>query len=144
MRRLSKVEHEHYDKCRSVWTDFIDSLDANKGLHELKTRKLTIVPLFYKTSSEASGINKLADELFERGDDYLCYLVANSMDDFTSIEQGEVIRRVFNYGEAFFDSDNNDWKNYHRAILPVNQTDVGSIQRLMLQTPFCYPAYRKY
>ena len=131
MRRLSKVEHEHYDKCRSVWTDFIDSLDANKGLHELKTRKLTIVPLFYKTSSEASGINKLADELFERGDDYLCYLVANSMDDFTSIEQGEVIRRVFNYGEAFFDSDNNDWKNYHRAILPVNQTDVGSIQRLM-------------
>lgn len=35
------------------------------------------------------------------------------------------------YGEAFFDSDNNDWKNYHRAILPVNQTDVGSIQRLM-------------
>ena len=90
MRRLSKVEHEHYDKCRSVWTDFIDSLDANKGLHELKTRKLTIVPLFYKTSSEASGINKLADELFERGDDYLCYLVANSMDDFTSIEQGEV------------------------------------------------------
>ena len=91
MRRLSKVEHEHYDKCRSVWTDFIDSLDANKGLHELKTRKLTIVPLFYKTSSEASGINKLADELFERGDDYLCYLVANSMDDFTSIEQGEVI-----------------------------------------------------
>lgn len=56
MRRLSKVEHEHYDKCRSVWTDFIDSLDANKGLHELKTRKLTIVPLFYKTSSEASGI----------------------------------------------------------------------------------------
>ena len=28
-------------------------------------------------------------------------------------------------------SDNNDWKNYHRAILPVNQTDVGSIQRLM-------------
>ena len=131
MRRLSKVEHEHYDKCRSVWTDFIDSLDANKGLHELKTRKLTIVPLFYKTSSEASGINKLADELFERGDDYLCYLVANSMDDFTSIEQGEVIRRVYNYGEAFFDSDNNDWKNYHRAILPVNQTDVGSIQRLM-------------
>lgn len=131
LRRLSKAEHDHYDKCRSVWTDFIDSLDSNKGLHELKTRKLTIVPLFYKTSSEASGINKLADELFERGDDYLCYLVANSMDDFTSIEQGEVIRRVFNYGEAFFDSDNNDWKNYHRAILPVNQTDVGSIQRLM-------------
>ena len=136
MRRLSKVEHEHYDKCRSVWTDFIDSLDANKGLHELKTRKLTIVPLFYKTSSEASGINKLADELFERGDDYLCYLVANSMDDFTSIEQGEVIRRVFNYGEAFFDSDNNDWKNYHRAILPVNQTDVGSIQRLIFKMLF--------
>ena len=77
MRRLSKVEHEHYDKCRSVWTDFIDSLDANKGLHELKTRKLTIVPLFYKTSSEASGINKLADELFERGDDYLCYTVSD-------------------------------------------------------------------
>lgn len=109
MRRLSKVEHEHYDKCRSVWTDFIDSLDANKGLHELKTRKLTIVPLFYKTSSEASGINKLADELFERGDDYLCYLVANSMDDFTSIEQGEVIRRVFNYGEAFFDGMDECW-----------------------------------
>lgn len=131
LRRLSKAEHEHYDKCRSVWTDFIDSLDSNKGLHELKTRKLTIVPLFYKTSSEASGINKLADELFERSDDYLCYLIANSMDDFTSIEQGEVIRRVFNYGEAFFDSDNNAWKNYHRAILPVNQTDVGGVQRLM-------------
>ena len=63
------------------------------------------------------------------------YLVANSMDDFASIEQGEVIRRVFNYGEAFFDSDNNDWKNYHRAILPINQTDVGSIQRLMKYTP---------
>lgn len=70
----TQKQHEHYDKCRSVWTDFIDSLDANKGLHELKTRKLTIVPLFYKTSSEASGINKLADELFERGDDYLCCL----------------------------------------------------------------------
>ena len=64
LRRLSKAEHDYYDKCRSVWTDFIDSLDSNKGLHELKTRKLTVVPLFYKTSSEASGNNKLADEFF--------------------------------------------------------------------------------
>lgn len=131
LRRLSKVEHEHYDKCRAVWTEFIDTLDSEKGLHDLTTRTLTIVPLFYKTSAEAIGINKMVEELFEQRNDYLCYLIANSMDDFASIEQGETIHRVFNYGEAFYDSDKDSWKNYHRSILPVNQTDVGSIQRLM-------------
>ena len=119
LRKLSKSDHDNYERCRTLWSDFVDSFDAIKGLHDIKNRKLTVVPLFYKTSSEANAINKLAEEIFERNEDYLCYLIANSMEDFAFIEQSDVIRRVFNYGEAFYDDDNNSWKNYHRAILPV-------------------------
>lgn len=131
LRKFSKSEKEHYEKCRAEWSKFIDVVVSDKRLHDSTVKKLIVVPLFYKVASEISGINKFADELFEYQGDYVCFLLDNSMDEFTEIEKGEVLRRVFNYGEAFYDNDKNSWKNYRRSILPVNQSDIGSIQRLM-------------
>jgi len=131
LRRLSKAEQDHYEKCRTEWNKLIDTIGSDKRLHEPANRKLIVKPLFYKACSEVSGINKLTNELFEQQGDFICYLLDNSMDDFSDIEHSNVLRRVFNYGEAFYDTEKSPWKDYHRSVLPVNQADIGSIQRLM-------------
>lgn len=46
-------------------------------------------------------------------------------------EYSRVLRRLLNFGDSFDEVDEDDLKNYRLSVLPVTQTDVGSIQRLM-------------
>lgn len=47
------------------------------------------------------------------------------------VDDSRVLRRLLNFGDSFDEVDEDDLKNYRLSVLPVTQTDVGSIQRLM-------------
>lgn len=61
----------------------------------------------------------------------ICYLLPHALESYANIPELKIIRKLFNYGEAFYYQDNNEWKDYRISVLPTTQSDIGSIQRLM-------------
>lgn len=131
LKRKSKVEQEHYKKITAIWNKFVDDINMNEMVHNSAERNISIVPLLYNVSPDGNAINRLANELFDGAKSYVCYLMPNSMEQYSEITNEGILRKLFNYGEAFSSQDSNLWKNYRVASLPVTQNDIGSIQRLM-------------
>lgn len=130
-RRLSRDKQELYNKAKNIWNDFLITMAANAEIHDPYSRKITLVPLFFDVLPEISAIEKLTADLFNTKDEYTCYLLSHSLEAYKDIKYKNLIRRLFNYGEAFFAEENQNWKNYHMSVLPITQTDISSIQRLM-------------
>ena len=129
--RMSSQDQREYKKATKAWDKFVVALISDSRLHDPQTRTLKISPLLFCVQPEASAIDKFTHELFENDADYACYLLPHSLEDYREIKEVHLLRRLFNYGEAYHANDIDKWKDYHVAVLPATQTDLGTIQRLM-------------
>lgn len=131
VRRMSPQDKFEYQKSTDAWNEFVVALISDSRLHDPQTRTLKISPLMFCVQPEASTIEKFTDELFENDTGFTCYLLPHSLEDYREIKEVHLLRRLFNYGEAYHANDIDKWKDYHVAVLPATQTDLGTIQRLM-------------
>lgn len=131
VRRMSPQDKYEYQKSYDAWNEFVVDLISDSRLHDPITRNLMIAPMLFCVQSEASIIDKFTHELFESNTDYSCYLLPHSLEDYRELKKVSLLRRLFNYGEAYYAADTSKWKDYHVAILPATQTDIGTVQRLM-------------
>lgn len=130
-RRMSKQEKYLYNRAIESWNAFLDNLMTDRRLHNPRKRPLRVAPILFDVQADSAIIKKFTDDLFENDSEYICYLLPHSLENYREIKRQELLRRLFNYGEAFHSTDKNDWKNYKLGVLPVMQTDIGTIQRLM-------------
>lgn len=131
IRKMSSHNRMQYQRSIDEWYKFIDQLNSDSQLCDSTIRNLNIFPILFHMQSEMNVIDKFSHELLKNGIGYSCYLLPHSLEDYKDLKKDSLLRRLFNYGEAYYLSDPDRWKNYHAAILPTTQTDLGSIQRLM-------------
>ena len=131
VHRMSSQDKFEHQRSTDAWNEFVVALISDSRLHDPQTRTLRISPLLFCVQSEAAAIDKFTQELFECDADYSCYLLPHSLENYRELKMVSLLRRLFNYGEAYHANDTNKWKDYHVAVLPATQTDLGTIQRLM-------------
>ena len=83
----------------------MEALISDSRLHDPQTRTLKISPLLFCVQPEASAIDKFTNELFENDADYTCYLLPHSLEEYRDLKEIHLLRRLFNYGEAYHDND---------------------------------------
>ena len=131
IRKLSTQDKFKYQKSTYAWNEFVVDLISDARLHDPQIRTLKISPMLFHVQAEATAVDNFTQDLFDSANEYSCYLLPHSLEDYRDIKNVSLLRRLFNYGEAYHLNDEDGWKDYHVAVLPTTQTDLGTIQRLM-------------
>ena len=131
VRKMSQSEKSIYQKSVAVWNVFLESVVNNQSLHNPRSKNLRLAPIMFDVQADSAVIKHFTDELFVSQGKGVCYLLPLTFENYREVQDSSILHRLLNYGEAFDVSDDDQWKNYQIGILPVTQTDIGSIQRLM-------------
>lgn len=131
IRKLSLPDKTRYQKAFDSWNALVDSLISDRRLHDPRVRTLRVVPLLAVPQPEPSSLERFTNALFETNQGYTCYLLPHFLEAYRDIRKPYLLRRLFNYGEAYYEQEPAQWKDYKVAVLPVLQTDIGTIHRLM-------------
>lgn len=129
--KMNEQQRHIYQKRKDAWNAFLDDVLSTQTLHNPSERTLTVSPVLFDVQADSTVIERFTDEMFLANSEYVCYLFPHTFERYKEINSPKMLRRLFNYGEAFDSSECDTWKNYRVAVLPVTQIDIGSIQRLM-------------
>ena len=133
VRQMSVDGQTNYKNTLRIWREWVDSVLSSTRLRNPGQKRLAIKPHFIESEADKKRILELSDMLFNEAteNDRTVFLLPTEWINYREIDDSRVLRRLLNFGESFSEIDEDRLKNYHLSVLPVTQTDVGSIQRLM-------------
>ena len=133
VRQMSADRRTSYKNTLRIWREWVDFVLSSTCLRNPGQKSLAIKPYFIASEADKKRILELSDMLFEEADENnrTAFLLPTEWINYREVDDSRVLRRLLNFGDSFDEVDEDDLKNYRLSVLPVTQTDVGSIQRLM-------------
>lgn len=131
VRKMSFEKQAEYKNTVHKWKEWVDKTLALPMLRNPGESSICIKPCFIECESKKEKIEEFTDALFSERLDKAVYLMPTEWMKYREVKERDILRRLFNYGEAFGENDLDSLKKYRVGALPVTQTDIGSIQRLM-------------
>lgn len=133
VRQMPADRQISYKNTLRVWREWVDLVLCNPRLRDPGQKSIAIRPHFIESEADKKRIFELSDMLFEEASENVrtAFLLPTEWIDYREIADSRALRRLLNFGDSFEEIDEDEVKNYRISVLPVTQTDVGSIQRLM-------------
>lgn len=125
-----KIQLKNLDReWRKTLTDKISKIPENR------TFTLNLHTLFSFIGSSESNLQKYTTNILESVASHNpsvtdIFILPINLDEFSKVENLDLLQRLINFGEAFTESDAQKFGDYQMGILPISQTDLRSVQRL--------------
>ena len=115
-----------------VWRRELEELFSSGKIRAARSETLRINPEFVFLEHSETGIEKYTTHLLDNTMDSCIYLFPMELSEYKkNIKSERILYRLLNYGEKYYEGDAKSWGNYRKGILPVAQSEINSLQRLM-------------
>lgn len=112
------------------WQKFLDEVLYSNSLRKPHQKTIYVCPLAYSIPPNMENINSTISEILYAGEEPTCYTFPIDWNGYKDIHNERVLSKLYNYGNSFFERDADEWKNYHKSVLPIRQNDLLSVFRL--------------
>lgn len=136
-KTLSSAEMKKLKDMDIKWRKFFSEAIIN--IKEARKFSINVYPILASLGDDEIDLKKstkmLLDSVISSTDkvdnESNIFLLPIDLYKFENVERCSLINRIMNYGESYDIEDAMNWGNYKAGIIPISQTEINSIQRLI-------------
>lgn len=132
LRGLDKETKIAIEKADIEWRTQLESLFSSNKIKDARSKVIELVPVLLVPDKSDLGVDRCTMNMLDSMSDRSVCIIPIELDAYSDkIENEKLFRRILNFGEKFDEEDAIRWGNYNKGIVPVSQSEIYSVQRLM-------------
>lgn len=132
LRGLDKETKIAIEKADLEWRTQLESLFSSNKIKDARSKIIELAPLLLVPDKSDIGLDRCTMNMLDSLHDRSVCIIPIELDAYgDKITNEKLFRRIINFGEKFEEEDAERWGNYNKGIVPVSQSEIYSVQRLM-------------
>lgn len=131
-RGLGKEEIRRMDDVDEVWRSKLEEFFASGKIRHPRNDEIVIKPQFVSLMPSEVAIGKFTQLSFDGINEKTMFVLPIELSEYRDcVKTDKIINRLLSYGERYYKDESLKWGDYKVGMIPVSQTEISSVQRLM-------------
>lgn len=132
LRGLDRDTKIAIEKADLEWRTQLESLFSSNKIKDARSKIIDLVPLLLVPEKSDMGVDRCTMNMLDSVSNKSVCIIPIELDAYDDkISNEKLFRRILNFGEKFEEEDAARWGDYNKGIVPVSQSEIYSVQRLM-------------